>query len=59
MELTEVRKLLPRGSFSLDVTIPKWWAEGHDLKRGSEVKMTVTPERIVIEPIKELGSVSK
>lgn len=51
MEIIKREKVLSRGKFSLDVIIPAWWAKGNNIFAGSEVMITATPNRIVIEPL--------
>lgn len=53
MEIIRYQKLLPRGKFTSDVVIPKWWLEMHQLTPGSTVRVIASPEKIVIESIKE------
>lgn len=52
MEIRKRKKVLPRGKFSLDVIIPAWWARGNHITAGTEVLITATPDRLVIEPLK-------
>lgn len=51
MELKETRKLLPRGKFTLDVSLPAWWIKAHELKSGSPVFLFVTPDKVIIKPV--------
>ncbi|MEM3907139.1 MAG: AbrB/MazE/SpoVT family DNA-binding domain-containing protein [Nitrososphaerota archaeon] len=51
MRLTITEKLLMRGPYSLDITIPAWWAKGHNLKAGDLVQVVAEEDKITILPI--------
>lgn len=55
MEVKETKKLLPRSKFSLDITLPAWWLKGHNLHKGSQVRVTATENCVIIEPPESKG----
>jgi len=56
MKVEETRVLIPRGRFSNDVVLPRWWLKGNGLKAGSRVHLVTTPEKIIITPETEATS---
>ena len=50
--ITRTGKLLQRGRYSLDITIPSWWIEAHGLKSGDRVEVLASPDEVNIRPLR-------